>query len=153
MRVVDDGAPGPDSYRICNSCGRRWFLSTIGGYPQDTETVRVEVTDEADVEGHFVMDATTDLSLAAQRGDCEAARRILDSGASIDLRSHIWELPATPSRLQPLVAGGTAPMAAVYFAREECVELLLERGADPNAKSVDRQTPLNIAVRLGSTEP
>lgn len=151
MRVIVDGAPGPDSYAICNACGRRWLVRTTVGYPDDAETVRTEVTGDVEVDRLFVMDATTELSLAAQRGDCEAVRVILDSGPSIEQRSHVWELPATPSRIHPLVAGGTALMAAVYFAREECVELLLERGADPSALSVDHQTPLNIAVRLGTT--
>lgn len=142
-----------DAYAICNECGRRWLLRTMGGYPQDEDTIREEVTGNAEADHFFVMDPTTELSLAAQRGDREAVRAILDAGAPIEQRSHIWELPATPSRLRPLVAEGTALMAAAYFAREECIQLLLDRGADPNARSRDDycQTPLNIAVRLGST--
>jgi ankyrin repeat protein len=154
MRLVgsaDRSDPRSDGYAICNGCGRRWLLRTIGGYPQDEETVRIDVTGHAEVDEYFAMDVTSELSLAAQRGDHGAMRAILDAGAAVEQRSHIWELPPTASRRSPLVAEGTALMAAVYFAREDCIRLLLDRGADPGAKSGDAQTPLNIAVRLGST--
>ena len=131
-----------DSYAICNECGRRWLLRTIGGYPQDEDTIREDVTGNAEADGFFVMDPTTELSLAAQRGDREAVRAILDAGAAIEQRSHIWELPSTPARLRPLVAEGTALMAAVCFAREECIQLLLDRGAARKVPGVQEKGTL-----------
>ena len=64
-----------DTYAICNECGRRWLLRTIGGYPQDEDTIREDVTGNAEADELFAMDRTTELSLAAQRGDREAAGR------------------------------------------------------------------------------
>ena len=65
------------------------------GYPQDGDTIREDVTGNAEADEFFVMDPTTELSLAAQRGDREAVRAILHPGAPIEQRSHIWELPST----------------------------------------------------------
>jgi ankyrin repeat protein len=139
-----------DSFSICNGCGRRWRSWTIGGYPQDEEDVFEDVTGRTEYDPFFVMDVTTALSLAAQEGDHERVAKLVEAGADLEERSHLWPLEPASERILPLIAEATPLMAAVYFGREDCVRLLLDRGADPNAKSADQQTPLNIAARLGS---
>jgi ankyrin repeat protein len=139
-----------DVFSICNRCGRHWRSWTIGGYPQDEEDVYEDVTGRAEYDSFFVLDLTTALSLAAQTGERERVADLLDGGADLEERSHLWQVERASERTHPLIAEATPLMAAVYFGREDCVRLLLDRGADPNARSADQQTPLNIAARLGS---
>ena len=77
---------------------------------------------------------------AAEKGDVERLRRLLDGGVKVDVRD---------SRLGP---GWTALMAAAGRGRTEAFELLLQRGADPHATDDDGNTLLHHAA-CGGKEP
>jgi ankyrin repeat protein len=66
------------------------------------------------------------LKSAAEDNDVERIRGLLELGASVDLTS----------------TGETALHSAVRADAREAVSLLLEEGADPNARDVDGWTPL-----------
>jgi len=70
-----------------------------------------------------------DLVLAAQNGDKETARKVLDKGANVNARS----------------GGMTALILASQNGHEGVVELLLAKGADPNAKTKSGDTALILA--------
>ncbi len=60
------------------------------------------------------------LWMAVLNNDLEGAKLLLDAGARVD---------------EPLLHGGTAYTIALYFKNRPMIELLLERGANPEAKS------------------
>jgi ankyrin repeat protein len=68
---------------------------------------------------------------AIQQADTPAVKRLLASGVSADSRD---------------ADGVPAVMSAVLFARADCVKLLLDRGADPNAANKTGSTALMWAV-------
>src|SRR5579872_1425263 len=68
---------------------------------------------------------------AIQRADTAAVKRLLVSGVSADSRDG---------------DGVPALMSAVLFARADCVRLLLDRGADPEAATKTGATALMWAV-------
>lgn len=71
---------------------------------------------------------------AAAAGDLDRVRRLLGSGADVDVAA----------------ADGTVPLdLAVIENREDLVDLLLEFGADPGKPDENGYTPFMIAVRLG----
>ncbi len=76
----------------------------------------------------------TALMYAALYGDAAAVRQLVDAGANTNASNDV---------------GATALMWAIDDPDK--VVLLLEHGADPNAKSTENQTPLTIA--LGSKAP
>ena len=69
------------------------------------------------------------LKEAAETGDVEFARQLLEAGASVDHTS----------------IGDTALHAAAGSDELEVVSLLLEHGADPKAEDLDHDTPLDLA--------
>jgi ankyrin repeat protein len=75
----------------------------------------------------------SDLPAAAIVGDAGAVRRLLDLGFPID---------ATDAQ------GCTALLRAAGGGHRECVELLLERGADPRIAAQTGATPLSAAVSM-----
>lgn len=78
------------------------------------------------------------LMLAADRGDVQIVRALLDAGAVVDLQDH---------------RGRTSIHAAVKGASAECLALLLARR--PNLRTVEDSkgnNALHTAVKLGSTE-
>jgi len=76
----------------------------------------------------------TALLFAAQQGDIESMRILLDAGADIDF--------ATKEE-------GSALVIATAAGHEELANYLLERGADPNIKDAYGHTPLHFAVHRG----
>jgi ankyrin repeat protein len=79
----------------------------------------------------------SDLVLAAQDGDQETARKVLDKGADVNAKS----------------GGMTAALIlASQNGHEGVVELLLAKGADPNAKTKSGDTALILASQEGRYE-
>ena len=75
---------------------------------------------------------SVDIWKAAANGDIEAIRRHLEAGTEVDAK-------------QP--PGGSTPLLiAATFGRGEAVKLLIEKGANVNAKSNDGATPLHGAA-------
>ncbi len=84
-----------------------------------------------------VRNKRTILMYAADWGDAETARMLLDAGAQVDLQDS---------------AGNTALHRAVHARATEVVRLLLARSANPNLRDDDGVTPLVVAVRSSQRE-
>ena len=68
---------------------------------------------------------------AAKLGDSARLQELLDEGQPIDEEQN----------------GGTAMYWAQYYLREDAMQLLLDRGADPNRReSVGKFTPLHASA-------
>jgi len=77
--------------------------------------------------------------LAACDGDIELVRYHLDNGVDVDFVHAEFQ--------------STVLVAAILARRNEVVDLLLDRGADPTATSpLEAQTPLDAARDVGMTE-
>jgi hypothetical protein len=75
----------------------------------------------------------TALMLAAWRGQLEAVKWLLDRGARLDRPGLAW----------------SALHYAVFNGHEAVAKLLIERGADVNARSTNGSSPLMMAAREG----
>jgi hypothetical protein len=71
----------------------------------------------AEIERRGIPYEATALTKAAEEGDVEVVRLFLDAGPNADLRDYAWMTPLHNAAL---------------WSRAEVVELLLERGADPD---------------------
>jgi len=81
------------------------------------------------------------LSLAVNHGHLEMARLLLDLGADPDERTMLHELE------DPTPSWGTPLWYAALAGRRDITELLLNRGADPNANVYASGWPLRNASR------
>jgi ankyrin repeat protein len=93
----------------------------------------------ADEDGRLPDPTETPLLLeAAKRGHTAVAKALLDYGADVDARSKVY-YPVDPKTGEPLFfghsAGTTALMEAVQWGHSKTVRLLVERGADVNARA------------------
>jgi ankyrin repeat protein len=77
---------------------------------------------------------------AAEDGDAEEARRLLDAGADVngDIGGRSW--------------ASTALHEAAHRGHTEVVRLLLSRGANVNATAQELVTPLHLAAMHGHSE-
>jgi cytohesin len=98
-----------------------------GAYEQHVKNGDIVEVDE----GGF-----TALLFAAQQGDVESTRLLLDAGADVN---------------DTVPAGMTALVVAAYSNHSEAVAFLLEQGADPN-RSAAGFTALHTAILRGSLE-
>lgn len=78
-----------------------------------------------------------ELLTAVQSGDTQSVRKLLDEGASLQVRDR---------------EGHTALWLAAEANHADIAEMLLSQGADPNARGIDGLTPLMKAVANGNTE-
>jgi len=97
----------------------------------------IRVIVQASGEGiNYAGNLGTALGIAAQEGNVDTARELLDGGANIDA---------------PDDMGATPLMNAAYAEEREMVEFLLLRGADANALRMG-EGALHLAVRKGHAE-
>ena len=87
----------------------------------------------------------TDIWIAASQGNLRAAGRLLDAGADVNATYTAAGIPGS---------GATPLHIAVLCDQGEMAALLIERGADLNAKAKDKHggTPLHWAAALGRLE-
>ena len=80
----------------------------------------------------------TALHLAAENGLEDLTRQLLTLGANVHAKD--------------LVNNESALHYAVYYGEAAIVKLLLDAGADPNARGYGKYTPLSLAMKQGSKE-
>jgi ankyrin repeat protein len=81
------------------------------------------------------------LSLAVKHGHIEMVRLLLDLGADVDERTTLEELE------EPTESWGSPLWFASLAGRRDIAELLLDRGADPNANVYASGWPIDHAYR------
>jgi ankyrin repeat protein len=86
------------------------------------------------------------LTLAVKHGHLEVVRLLLDLGADADERTSLRELE------EPTLSWGAPLWYAALAARRDIAELLLDRGADPNANLYASGWPLSRAYERGDEE-
>ncbi len=74
---------------------------------------------------------------AAKKGNLAEIARLLDAGADIEGKGGFFSLGQTPLAI------------AVWYGRDEAVRLLLERGANTEARDDSGDTPLLVAATFG----
>lgn len=103
----------------------------IASYRGDLETVKRLFEENPELINSKNSDGRFPLEMAAQTGQVEVVKFLLEKGADVSL-----------SR-----GGATAlHMAALYGGKTEVITLLLEAGADINARKGNGDTPLNYAI-------
>jgi ankyrin repeat protein len=105
---------------------------TIAAESGDAGTIRTLLARGADANGKD-SHGLTPLVRAARRGNYDAALALLDGGADPNLYDSVSTRPAW----SPL-------MNAVHKSQPRIVRLLIERGADVNARSADGTSPLAL---------
>jgi ankyrin repeat protein len=103
----------------------------IASYRGDLETVKQWIEENPELVNSRNSNGRFPLEMAAQTGQTEIVKFLLENGADINLNR----------------GGATAlHMAALYGGKTELIALLLEAGADINARTGNGATPLNLAV-------
>jgi ankyrin repeat protein len=145
LRCAVAGAANPDIVRLLLERGavpddHDLYLACFGD--DDRESLRLLLGHAPNVH------ETTALSAPISTGDIEAVRMLLDAGAN-------------PNQPMPAELFGTghgteltwpAAYAAVEFdCHVEMLDLLLARGADPDAAGPDGRSPYRVAISHGRT--
>lgn len=121
-------------------------------------------------EGQERMSQRTALHFAAENGNMEVVRMLLDAKANANAQDRTGKTPVTiaaergkPEVLKALIAAGGNPNSrdqvegspllwASGLGGPETVAILLDAGADPNVQDVNGMTPLMWAAGVGKPE-
>lgn len=123
--------------------GKQCALSyVLGTYARGNNTTKHRMIDLLLKSGAFIPSEVTPALLAVHRGDVNELGRLIDATSSLT-RQTFHEMPYG----NMLLAGGTLLHSAVEFNEVECIDLLLDRGADINARAevidgIGGQTPI-----------
>jgi len=131
----------------------------------DVDQVKLLISNGADVNAKAEKEMTP-LHYAAKAGKMEMVQLLIKAGADVNAKDQngLTPLVKTASRniAELLIAKGTdidagegywtALHNAVRFRHRDTTELLIQNGANVNAKNNDGKTPVHYAVLLGSTE-
>jgi hypothetical protein len=91
------------------------------------------------------------LIIAAEAGDTERVRNLLDQGTNVDVDVFKGTTPLMMAAQGPGGEDAPALSGEQRTAHENVVQLLLQRGANVNAVAHDGNTALGNAVRRGNT--
>lgn len=140
-------AAGADP-NIANDDGQTPLM--LAAYNGSLDVVKALVAKGADVNAVERWTGQTALMWAAARRNADVAKFLIEKGADVQRRAtHFdWSSQMTSEpRGQYRPAGGLTPL--LYAARSgclECVEAMLQAGADPNIPSPEGVTPLLVAI-------
>ena len=110
--------------------GEGWSPLLVAIWRGDSQLVDELIGKGADVNASLSKTGETGILLALKSDQFAIARRLIESGADVNLRK--------PGEWTPL-------MAAAAKGQNGLVQLMIEKGADVNAGSDDQQTALKIA--------
>ena len=136
------------------------------------EVVTELLTDGADPNYAAMRGGATALATAAQHGNLEAMRALLDKGAAVDMYGGLalWSAAYTDNDecARALISAGASPDLIPYPGRQQphsgetplmssrvtpsMVRILCEGGANVNFVSIHGHTPLSMAIALGNFE-
>jgi RNA polymerase sigma factor (sigma-70 family) len=86
--------------------------------------------------------------IAVRAGDIAQVRRLLDAHPGLVGEHERWDEELARTNRMPAIGSFTALHRAAYYGDADLAALLLERGADVNARTKIGQTPLHVAVLL-----
>ncbi len=109
----------------------------------DAETAALLIDRGADVE------AATDWDRTPLHGvnNAETAALLIDRGANIEARTGGWTYRGWTPLHWAAASGAPTLISRISDAESAVIRLLLERGADPAARTSDGETPYDLAVR------
>lgn len=125
------------------------LISVLGTYTRDANARKHACIDLLLAAGAPIPPAVTPAILAIHRGDGAALARELAADPGLATRT-IPDLPYGNT----VLAGATLLHAAVEFAEPGCIDVLLEHGADPNARAeldgeIGGHSPVFHAIPVG----
>ena len=132
--------------KVRKADNQRTALHKAAKSGEELYIVEILLENGADVNAKTA-DGTTALHLAAQYGNENAARVLLEHGANV----HARIVPPKDNLMGRKFVGGRTPLHwAAVEGHDAVVELLLDHHADPGAKNTTYRTPLQEAIMHGN---